>query len=136
MTKRVKQEDFVNDCQGRRLTNAEKVKFRTTRVWKEFRDGMFVKEVKTLKNGKQKIVPKVDELTLKPLTKHYNLHHLRCDSLYYADLDPNYFACLNQESHKVLHYVYTRYLQDKEYFDRLKALVVRMCELNDYQDFR
>ena len=70
----------------------QKNKFRQSAKWKRFRAYM-----------KKKY--KVDAITGKPLRPGWQLHHMREDWSTYKDLDEKYFLCLNQLTHKALHWL-------------------------------
>lgn len=95
-----------------------KSKFRRTSKWLNFR-------------RKLKVKRKCDELTLRPLLSGWNLHHLCMkDSNYFNISDESLFACLNKQSHKVVHFIYTYYSKDPSIIDRLKDILERMKEAN------
>lgn len=71
----------------------EKNKFRTHKVWIEFR--------KSLKKER-----KIDFITGKPLSKTWNCHHCDFHEENYENLDPENFECLNNLSHDVVHYCF------------------------------
>lgn len=95
------------------MTQQEKTKFRASAKWKKFRAFM-----KKFSGG-------VDAVTGKPLYKGWQLHHLqeKC----YDDLTPEKFACLNRESHKVIHWL-SRYSNYEEVAANLVAIVKKMKE--------
>lgn len=95
-----------------------KSKFRATSKWKKFK--------KTLKEQRQR-----DEITLRPLRKAWNLHHINLDPSKYEDLrDEESFACLNKQTHQVVHFLYRYYCEDPEIISRLEALLNKMKALN------
>ena len=72
-----------------------------------------------------------DEITLKPLRKGWNLHHLDLDINNYSKLDDlSHFACLNVQTHEVLHVLYRYYKKDKHILIRLKYFLDEMEKLN------
>lgn len=75
------------------LSEKEKSKFRTRKVWKEFR-----KEMKKLKKN--------DPITGSKLTKLFHLHHCDFNENHYTNLVPENFECLNNMSHDVVHYFF------------------------------
>ena len=99
-------------------TQKAKKKFRQTAQWKEFRKLMF------LKSGK------IDCITGKPLRKGWQLHHLNLDETQYADLNENNFICLNNLTHKFIHWCYGYYVKDPQIIDRIKAELEKMKEIN------
>lgn len=100
----------------------DRAKFRATKAWKEFR-----------KSIKEKY--KVDPITLKPLTTHFNLHHMRCDGKYkeqqyYEELNEEYFMPLNAATHDTVHFLWTYYKKDPEVIGRLIVILEEMKKLN------
>lgn len=75
------------------MNSDEKGKFRTKKVWREFR-----KEMRDLR--------KIDPITTSKLTKTFNLHHCDFHEEAYTDLNPDKFECLNSMSHDVVHYFF------------------------------
>ena len=134
--KKQKEIDFINQYKNKNINQDIKKKFRLTSVWKDFRKQLYIKEVKTLKNGKEKIICNVDELTLRPLKKEYQLHHCDLNSKHYFNLDKNNFALLNSASHDIVHTIYSEVCKDKQYLDRLINLINKMGELNDWKDIK
>lgn len=135
--KKLKEEEkFIKSIEGKLADGKQKQAFRKTSKWKEFRRKFYIKETKKLKNGKTKDVPNVDALTLRPLNKTFNLHHMDLDPHHYTDLENGNFATLNTQSHEFLHWFYSYYRKDKDIVNRLVALADKMCELNNYKDIR
>nr|DAL61230.1 MAG TPA_asm: hypothetical protein [Caudoviricetes sp.] len=100
-----------------KLQNA-KSKFRATSKWKKFK--------KALKEQRQR-----DEITLRPLYKAWNLHHMNLDPNKYEDIrDESAFACLNKQTHQVVHFLYRYYCEDPEIINRLEALLSKMKTTN------
>lgn len=130
------EQKLIQSIKGKLIDGKTKGEFRKTSVWKIFRRKFYIKEQKTLKNGKKKDVPNTDVLTLKPLNKTFNLHHMCLDPKKYTDLNETNFRTLNVQSHEVLHWVYSYYRKDPAILDRLKALLDEMCRLNDSKDVR
>lgn len=60
-----------------------------------------------------------DEVTLKPLRAGWQLHHMNLDENKYEDMTKS-FLCLNNLTHKMIHWLYTYYRTDKQIIDRLK----------------
>lgn len=71
----------------------EKIKFRRTKRWCEFR--------KLMKKNR-----KIDPITGSSLTKTFNLHHCSFKEDQYDNLDPENFECLNNMSHDVVHFCF------------------------------
>ena len=99
-------------------TQKAKKKFRQTKEWKNFRKLMFSKS------------GKVDRITLKPLRKNWQLHHLLLDETRYAELDEKNFVCLNNLTHKFIHWCYGYYQKDPTIIDRIRAELEKMKEIN------
>lgn len=99
-------------------TQKAKKKFRQTREWKEFRKLMFSKS------------GKIDCITGKPLRKGWQLHHLNLDETQYADLNENNFICLNNLTHKFIHWCYGYFVKEPQIIDRIKAELEKMAEIN------
>jgi len=99
-------------------TQKAKKKFRQTKEWRNFRKLMFSKS------------GKVDRITLKPLRKGYQLHHLLLDETRYSELDENNFVCLNNLTHKFVHWLYTYFQKDPAIIDRIRAELEKMKEIN------
>ena len=78
------------------MTNSDKTKFRSTKKWKEFR--------------KKKIdEQKIDPITGTKLGKHAHLHHCDLDEKHYEDIsNEDNFICLNNMSHKCIHFLFSR----------------------------
>lgn len=74
---------------------------------------------------------KVDPISLKPLNRSYNLHHLSQDEQYYDDLSPERFVGLNEYSHRCVHYLYDIVVREGDFavLDRLKFLVTQMQQI-------
>lgn len=95
----------------------DKTKFRASKEWKEFRKKLSVR--------------KTDEITLSPLRKGYNIHHLDLNKDNYCNIEnENNFCVLNKKTHEVLHFLYSYYKKDKSILKRLKIILERMCEIN------
>lgn len=102
------------------MNDIEKSKheFRQSSIWKKFRKFKFSESSK-------------DFVTHKKLKANYRLHHLDLNPEHYKDLsDPSHFENLNNETHKMVHYLYPLYRKDSEVLDRLKDLFDRMMEIN------
>jgi hypothetical protein len=90
--------------------NEYKNKFRTTKLWKEFR----------LKMRKER---KVDGLTGNKLTARFNLHHCNPDD--YENLTPEMFECLNKESHDIVE-AFARKKNWRDCVDNLTRILEKM----------
>lgn len=98
-----------------------KQKFRNSKKWKDFRNKMREKQ-------------KVDPITGQKLTKCFNLHHmfLTDKEEEYTDIsNENNFVCLNNYSHKCIHFICNR----KDWRRRLLNLIMlvrKMAKINGY----
>lgn len=133
--KEIDEQKLIESFDGKLLNGQEKGEFRKTKKWKDFRRKFYIKETKTLKNGKKRDIPNVDALTLKPLSRTFNLHHMCLDPRQYTNLK-NEFIPLNSQSHEFLHWAYTQYCRDPEILDRLIALVKEMYDINNGKDVK
>lgn len=95
----------------------EKRKFRNSKAWKQF------------KKQKAKEAEKKDFITQKPLRKMWSLHHEDLDPDNYKNLNDN-FVCLNNLSHKFIHWLYPYYINDEEVLQRIKNELERMKKIN------
>lgn len=73
------------------LTEQEKIEFRNSETWKNFRKQKFEEQ-----NG-------LDYVTDKPLEVNYNCHHLCMKSNEYTNLVSERFIAVNYETHKIIH---------------------------------
>lgn len=117
--KLIKEQLFLKSIEGKVLNQVEKAKFRETSVWKDFR---------------KKFAGSKDPITLKPLPKRYNLHHLCLNPSEYQVLKMDRFIPLNSTTHDIVHYLYKYYRKDKNILRRLKAVLDKMVEVNDGKD--
>lgn len=102
------------------MNSKEKSKFRNTKSWKVFRQRL-------------KQERKIDAITLKPLSKLYNLHHLieTSDEEVYTDLsDETKFACLNPQTHNTIEFLYSHAVKDKEFMSRVNNMIEEMLKLS------
>lgn len=96
-----------------------KSKFRSTSKWKKFR--------KSLKEKR-----KLDEITLKPLYKGWNCHHMILDPKKYEDLtNEDNFATLNHNTHEFIHWAFNNYKKDPLFLDRVKYVLDDMLIKNE-----
>lgn len=85
----------------------KKRKIRSSKKWK-------IKKLSEKKRAENK-----DEITLKPLRKGWQLHHMNLDESFYENLSKP-FMCVNNLTHKMIHWLYTYYKTDKQIIERLK----------------
>lgn len=110
------------EARERVLSSKERANFRQTGKWIDFRSLI------------KKMFNNTDPLTLKPLHKGWNLHHLdsRHEEEHYTDLsDPNKFMPLNKGSHNIIHECFRYYEKDPEFIKRLEDILRRMKEFKD-----
>lgn len=103
-----------------RKTSYEKAKFRQTKEWKDFREDFKLSNV--------------DRLTEEPLKTSYILHHADLNPDNYKNLDKSHFMGFNSTyEHKLVHYVYEKYIRDPHFINRLETLIKEMVEINKWK---
>lgn len=103
------------------MSEAEKKKraFRGSKKWKTFRHNMVVE------------CDSKDVVTGKKLIKGFECHHMDLDADNYENLDnKDNFVCLNKQTHKMVHFLYTYYKKDKNIVKRLVEVLDKMVEIN------
>ena len=110
---------FIESIKGIYLSSELKEKFRKTLKWKDFKKGFLTE---------------VDVISLKKLPKRWQLHHMDLDPSHYTDLKKDKFVPLNGLSHKMVHYLYSIYRNDKDVLKRLKKILDKMDRLNNGMD--
>ena len=89
------------------------------------------KEWKQLRIDIQEEYDNTDPVTLKPLRKGFNVHHLDESVEHYGNLDDHSkFRPLNKATHELIHTLYTYYRKDPKVLDRLKELLDLMVRYN------
>lgn len=73
-----------------------------------------------------------DLITLKPLRKGFQIHHMNLDEKQYQNLREDWFLPCNNLTHKVIHWLFTYYQKDEGIIDRLKAEMEKMKEINTH----
>ena len=102
------------------MTREEKELFRKKGSWRRWRA-----KLKAAWNH-------MDAITLKPLTKTWNLHHLDMrDKNYTKITDVSRFLPLNEDTHKFIHWLYRLWKKDKKVLDRIKLVMEKMEEMNN-----
>ena len=108
------------------MTEAEKIEFRNSMVWREFREIKYKEQ-----DGK-------DFITGEPLEKDWNLHHLCMVNSHYTDLsNHDNFVCLNKKTHEAVHKAFNERKQFNSGVayspaqNRFKYVIEKMYELND-----
>lgn len=101
-------------------SDAEKFKrkFRTSKAWRTFRHNIHVRD-----GGR-------DFITGTKLLKGYECHHLDLDVEHYKNLDEENFVSLNKMTHKVVHWLYPRFVKDSKIIDRLVEVLEKMKKIN------
>ena len=90
------------------------------------------KEWKQLRIDIQEEYDNTDPITLKPLRKGFNVHHLDESVENYGNLDDHSkFRPLNKTTHEILHAIYTYYRKDPKVLNRLKELLDLMVQYNE-----
>lgn len=99
------------------LTEEEKIEFRNSQVWKDFRMSKFTEQ-----DGK-------DFITCEPLQTDFNCHHMCMLSNQYTNLLPERFVALNKETHKKIHELFNSGRDVKN--ERAMYVINKMRKLND-----
>ena len=109
-----------NKLAKRKLSEAQirKRKIRASPEWAELRERIREEQ-------------KCDPISLKPLNRSFNLHHLSQDENYYDDLSPERFVGLNSYSHDCIHYLYNIVEREGDYnvLDRVRLLIIEMQKI-------
>ena len=72
-----------------------------------------------------------DSLTLKPLRKGFNVHHLDMRDENYQVLKEERFRPLNSDSHDCVHFLFRYYKKDPFIIDRLREILDLMVKFNE-----
>ena len=106
------------------MTSYEKAKFRQTKELKDFRETIREK--------------KLDSLTEEPLKPKFTLHHSDLNPEHYKDLsNTDMFDGFNSSfEHRIVHYLYTRYIRDPRIIARLEGIIKKMVEINKWKDIK
>ena len=99
-------------------TQKAKKKFRQSKEWKEFRKLMFSKS------------GKIDCITQKPLRKNWQLHHRLLDETRYSELQEENFVCINNMTHKFVHWLFVYFQKDPAIIDRIREEMETMQKIN------
>lgn len=103
---------------SRKVTQVDKTKFRRSAEWHKLRD-------------KIKKQQKLDPITLKPLSRTYNLHHLNVDPQKYTVLDePDHFIGLNSTTHTLVHFLWGDASKRKDW----RSMVLRLIKILKLMD--
>ena len=96
------------------MNQKDKTKLRASGKWKK-------------KRNRLKKERKIDALTLQPLRKGWNLHHLDLRPEHYDQIDDDErFECLNKMSHETVHNIYRYWVKDSSVLERLKTILEKM----------
>lgn len=105
------------------MKSYDKAKYRKTVEWQNFRQSFRDKHL--------------DRLTNEPLKSKYTLHHSDLDSNHYTNLEEKNFMGFNTSyEHRLVHYLYTRYLKDPQILLRLEQIIKEMVEINKWKDIK
>lgn len=75
----------------------------------------------------------IDPITLRPLNRGFNCHHMKCENWHeYDNLNPEYFVCLNSKTHQAIHFLWDIVKREGDYevFNRIIVYLKKMEELN------
>lgn len=106
------------------MNQREKIAVRHTKEWKEHREKVADE------------FDRRDPITLKPLRKGWNCHHMDQDSNHYANFDmmkeQDYrFLPLNKATHDLIHVIYRYARKDSKFMVRLIQYVAMMMRINE-----
>lgn len=105
------------------MTGYEKAKFRKSKEWQDFRES-FRQE-------------NIDALTCEPLKKKFTLHHVDLNPKSYKDLIKEKFLGFNSSfEHRIVHYLYSRYIKDPHIMLRLSKIIEDMAKQNHFKDVK
>ena len=100
------------------MSQKEKTKFRASAKWKKFK--AYMKKTRG-----------VDEITLRPLLKGHNIHHLDGREINYQNLDENRFMALNRSTHEMVHWLIRYYRNDPSIIKRLENCMKLMIKYSE-----
>ena len=113
----------LNRIKKSKLSEAQirKRKVRASAEWAELRD-----QVYEMQNG-------IDPITLTPLVRGWNLHHMDQREENYDNLDPERFLAVSHTHHEFLHWAYNIYKRTKslDFLDALKEEILTMYEYSN-----
>lgn len=105
------------------MTSYEKAKYRKSKEWQDFRDNFRESHI--------------DRLTEEPLKPKYVLHHSDLNPNNYKKLEPKNFMGFNTSyEHRMIHYLYTRYIKDPRIIMRLEQIIKEMVDINKWKDIK
>lgn len=81
---------------------------------------------------------KIDPISMRPLSRSFNLHHLSQDERYYDDLSRDRFVGLNEYSHRCVHYLHDIVVREGDYnvFERLQLIIQQMIDITESDKLR
>lgn len=81
---------------------------------------------------------KIDPISMRPLNRSFNLHHLSQDERYYDDLSRDRFVGLNEYSHRCVHYLYDIVIREGDFnvFERLQLIIQQMIDITEFDKGR
>ena len=111
---------FIFYSMGLKMNEAQRKKriFRQSKEWKNFRQ-----EMKKKCGG-------LDYITGHKLRKGFQVHHRNLDETKYTELEGDNFICINNLTHKVVHWLWTYYQKDPAILDRIKVELEKMKAIN------
>jgi len=81
---------------------------------------------------------KIDPISMRPLNRGWNLHHLSQDERYYDDLSRERFVGLNEYSHRCVHYLHDIVVREGDFnvFERLQLIIQQMIDITESDKLR
>ena len=81
---------------------------------------------------------KTDPISMRPLSRSFNLHHLSQDERYYDDLSRDRFVGLNEYSHRCCHYLYDIVVREGDFdvLERIKQIIEEMQNITAADELR
>lgn len=81
---------------------------------------------------------KTDPISMRPLSRSFNLHHLSQDERYYDDLSRERFVGLNEYSHRCVHYLHDIIVREGDFnvFERLQLIIQQMIDITESDKLR
>lgn len=105
---------YKRRCSSESKAAKEKRNFRQRKVFKDFKETM------------RKLSLGLDFITQSKLREGWNLHHKDLDPDNYEILSPERFACLNNQTHEMVHWAFRYYVKDPQFIDRLQSVLEDM----------
>lgn len=92
--------------------------FRSSKEWKDHR-----KHIADMQDSR-------DVVTDKRLLKGYQCHHMNLDKDHYTDLNDEDFICVNKNTHRFIHWLWTYYKKDPDIIKRIEGVMNTMSLIN------